>query len=208
MFVQDTSTPRLTVRFEEALVYAAQLHRFQTRKGTEIPYVSHLLAVTALVIQDGGDEDQAIAALLHDAVEDQGGRETLAEIHRRFGEQVARIVEHCTDAYEDPKPPWRARKESYLARLRQAPPEVQRVSLADKLHNARSILRDLRSGGPQVWERFRGGKEGTLWYYRSLVEIFTPAETQAPIRTNGYMAAELNRVYAEIVRLAARQPEP
>lgn len=195
MFSLDTDNPKLTERFEDALVYAAQLHSRQTRKGTDVPYVSHLLAVTALVLQDGGDEDQAIAALLHDAVEDQGGRGTLAEIRQRYGDRVASIVESCTDAYELPKPPWQERKENYLAHLPEATPDARRVSLADKLHNARSILRDLRQEGPVVWSRFKGGREGTLWYYRSLVEIFRATGSD-------YMVEELDRVVTAIEGLA------
>ena len=195
MFIQNIDSPRLTPRFEEALVYAARLHAKQTRKGTEVPYISHLLAVTALVLQDGGEEDEAIAALLHDAVEDQGGRETLAEIRSRFGESVAFIVESCTDTDTIPKPPWRDRKENYLAHLRVAPPNVRRVSLADKLHNARSILRDLRQSGNTIWRRFKGGKDGTLWYYRTLVQIFREGGRD-------YMTEELARVVSEIERLS------
>lgn len=163
----------LTPRFEQALVYAHQLHARQTRKGNTVPYIAHLLGVCALVLEDGGDEDEAIAALLHDAVEDQGGRATLREIETRFGVRVASIVESCSDAFTVPKPPWRARKEEYLAHLPQHSPAAVRVSLADKLHNARAILRDLRTLGPQVWARFNGGRDGTLWYYASLVEIFS-----------------------------------
>jgi (p)ppGpp synthase/HD superfamily hydrolase len=107
----------ITDRFDQALVYASRLHRDQWRKGTQIPYVSHLLSVAALVIEHGGDEDQAIAALLHDAVEDQGGAPILDEIREQFGDRVAKIVNECTDAWEEPKPPWRARKESSLAKL-------------------------------------------------------------------------------------------
>jgi (p)ppGpp synthase/HD superfamily hydrolase len=190
----ENAQPNLTTRFENALVYALQLHASQKRKGTGIPYISHLLAVTALVIQDGGSEDEAIAALLHDAVEDQGGVETLDEIRRRYGDRVAAIVESCTDAYGSPKPPWRSRKERYLAHLSRATPEARRVSLADKLHNARSILRDLRQEGDVIWSRFKGGKNGSLWYYRSLVKIFQ--ETG-----NDYMTGELSRVVAEIERI-------
>ena len=135
---------KLTNRFEEALVYATQLHSHQTRKRTGTPYIAHLLSVTALVLEAGGEEDEAISALLHDAVEDQGGKKTLKEIQRRFGNKVAEIVLSCTDAYIFPKPPWQERKESYIAHLKEASPESKRVSLADKLHNARSILRDLR----------------------------------------------------------------
>ena len=181
----------LTERFEEALGYAAHLHALQKRKGTSIPYVAHLLSVTSLVLENGGDEDQAIAALLHDAVEDQGGLPTLQEIRRLFGERVARIVDGCTDAYVRPKPPWRKRKEDYLAHLRHAEADVRLVSLADKLHNARSILRDLRRDGPQSLSRFNGGRSGTLWYYRSLVTIFQELD-------DSLMVAELAEVVAEI----------
>jgi len=163
---------RLTQRFDEAFLFAANLHRRQFRKGTGIPYLAHLLGVTALVLEDGGDEDQAIAALLHDATEDQGGRKILEEIRLRYGDRVATIVDGCTDTYENPKPAWRQRKENYIDHLRSAPLEIRRVSLADKLHNAHSILIDLKRSGDSVWRRFNGGKEGTMWYYRSLVKVF------------------------------------
>ena len=159
-------------RLEEALAYAARLHRDQVRKGSEVPYVTHLLAVASLVGECGGDEDLMIAGLLHDAVEDQGGRQTLEEIRRRFGERVARIVESCTDTDRTPKPPWRERKELYLRHLREAPPEARLVSAADKVHNLRSILADLRRAGGRVWSRFKGGKEGSLWYHRELSREF------------------------------------
>jgi len=140
-------SPSLSNRFEDALRYAYTLHARQTRKGSNIPYIAHLLGVTALVLEDGGSEDEAIAALLHDAVEDQGGMKTLMEIRRRYGDLVAEIVEGCTDAIASPKPPWRQRKERYIEHLRHASPAVRRVSLSDKLHNARSILEDLRKDG-------------------------------------------------------------
>jgi len=162
----------LSERFEQAFRFAFEIHRDQFRKGSQVPYIAHLMAVASLVIEDGGSEDEAIAALLHDAPEDQGGRPVLEQIRRRFGENVARIVDGCTDTYETPKPAWRERKESYLAHLAIAPADVRRVSLADKLHNARSLLADLRRGGGGIWERFNGGKEGTLWYYQALVETF------------------------------------
>jgi (p)ppGpp synthase/HD superfamily hydrolase len=179
--------PLLSERFLEAFSYAARLHARQTRKGTSIPYIAHLLGVTALVLEDGGSEDEAIAALLHDAVEDQGGRTILEEIRGRFGEEVAVIVAGLTDAYETPKPPWQERKEGYLQHLQHAPPAIMRVSLADKVHNARSLLASLEEEGPQIWQRFRGGLDGTLWYYRSLAEIF---QKKAP----GYLSAELLRL--------------
>ena len=162
----------LTGRFAEALQYAFFLHRHQKRKQTEVPYFTHLMSVTSLVLENDGDEDQAIAALLHDAVEDQGGMPVLAEIRLRFGVRVARIVEECSDAFEMPKPPWKERKEQYLARLPNHSADARLVSLADKVHNARSILMSLQREGQQVWERFNGGREGTLWYYHRLVDIF------------------------------------
>jgi len=162
----------LSERFEQAFLYASNLHRNQKRKGSSTPYLAHLLGAASLVLEDGGSEDEAIAALLHDAPEDQGGLEVLEEIRRRFGEQVAMIVDGCTDSYENPKPPWRLRKESFLERLAESAQGVQRVALADKVHNARSLLADLRRSGEKVWARFNGGKEGTLWYYRSLVEVY------------------------------------
>jgi (p)ppGpp synthase/HD superfamily hydrolase len=164
--------PLVTPRFREALDYASELHAWQSRKGTQIPYVSHLLAVCALVFEDGGDEDEAIAALLHDAVEDQGGKPVLEEIRRRFGGRVAGVVAECTDTDEVPKPPWRRRKEDYLARLHEASPEALRVSCADKLHNARSLALDYRRVGERLWDRFNAGREETLWYYRSLARIY------------------------------------
>jgi GTP pyrophosphokinase len=146
----------LTERFEEALAFAARLHNAQVRKGTGIPYVSHLLAVASIALEHGADEDEAIAALLHDAVEDQGGDTARQEIRRRFGERVAAIVDGCTDAETTPKPPWRERKERYVAHVADAPPSVRLVSAADKLHNARAILADLRATGDAVWGRFKG----------------------------------------------------
>ena len=162
----------LTTRFDEAFRYAHDLHRAQRRKGTSIPYVAHLMSVAALVIEHGGDEDQAIAALLHDAPEDQGGLPVLREIERRFGEDVARIVADCTDSWTDPKPDWRARKEAYLAKLPEEPERSLLVSLADKTHNAEAILYDWRALGEAVWPRFNGGAEGTRWYYGALAQFF------------------------------------
>jgi (p)ppGpp synthase/HD superfamily hydrolase len=162
----------LSSRFEQALTYAFRLHNGQTRKGNGVPYITHLLSVCALVLENGGDEDQAIAALLHDAVEDQGGLETLEEIRTRFGENVAEIVSACSDSFETPKPPWRERKEKYIAHLPETHPPARLVSLADKVHNARTIVADHRQIGDEIWERFKGGKDGTLWYYRELARVF------------------------------------
>lgn len=165
----------LSERFDRALAYATDLHRQQRRKGTDIPYVAHLLSVAALVLEHGGSEDQAIAALLHDAVEDQGGDEPAArleEIRRAFGDAVANIVADCTDAWEEPKPAWRARKEAYIASLRAKDEASLLVSLADKTHNARAIEADHREIGAALWDRFKGGRDGTVWYYESLVAQF------------------------------------
>lgn len=184
----------LSARFEEALIFATRLHAGQTRKGTQIPYISHLLAVTGIVLEHGADEDEAIAALLHDAVEDQGGRATLEEIRDRFGDRVAEIVTGCTDSWTMPKPPWRPRKEAYLARLRQASSSVRLVATADKLHNARTILSDYRVLGESLWSRFTGGKEGTLWFHRALVEVLEEAGPSL-------LAQELGQVVLEIERI-------
>lgn len=164
------ATP-LGPRFSAALAYAAELHGDQLRKGTAIPYVAHLLAVAAIVIEYGGDEDQAIAALLHDAVEDQGGHDTLKRIRVRFGERVAGLVHACTDSFEQGpnKPAWKERKEQYLASLKGNPPEALLISAADKLHNATSILEDYLVHGEDLWRRFKGGRD-SLWYYRELVK--------------------------------------
>ena len=171
----------LSQRFEEAVIFSLHLHTDQKRKGSGIPYAAHLLAVTSLVIVDGGDEDLAIAAMLHDAVEDQGGLETLSKIRRIFGDRVAVIVDGCSDSYSIPKIPWRQRKERYLEHLLTANSDVLRVSLADKLHNSRTILRDLRVHGEKTWARFNGGKEGSLWYYRKLVDIFSNSDLSSPM---------------------------
>ena len=187
----------LGVRFEQALITAKRLHDGQRRKGSEIPYVAHLLAVASLVLEHGGNEDQAIAALLHDAVEDQGGLATLDRIRAEFGEEVADMVEQCSDAYEDPKPPWRQRKQAYLAALAAKSPEALLVSAADKLHNARAIVADYRDLGEDLWARFRGGKEGTLWYYRALADGLS---AHGPAR----LAAELARVVDELEALAGQ----
>ena len=166
----------LTARYTDALAYAADRHRSQFRKSTQIPYLSHLLAVSSLVMEYGGDEDEAIAGLLHDVIEDVGSEEA-PEIERRFGARVLEIVRGCTDADTFPKPPWRERKERYLARLEGASVSIRLVSCSDKLHNARAILTDLDRIGPSVFERFTAGREGTLWYYRSLADAFLRLQT-------------------------------
>src|SRR4051794_26534697 len=184
MAVDCNTNPRLSERFNDALVFTAELHCTQTRKGAdEIPYISHLLGVASLVIEAGGDEDMAIAALLHDAVEDQGGYETLRRIHQRFGERVAHIVEGCTDDFTGHnRTAWCERKTRYIQHVREHSDEETRVvSLADKVHNARTILLDHIEVGDMVFNRFRAGKEGTLWYYRALVDAFRYAESKRPI---------------------------
>ncbi len=186
---------KLSTRFEEALVFATQLHAGQTRKGTTIPYISHLLAVTAIVLEHGGDEDEAIAALLHDSIEDQGGASTREEIRRRFGDRVVEIVDGCTDTDVMPKPPWRVRKEAYITHISVASAPVRLVSAADKLHNARTVLEDYRIVGEALWKRFNGGKEGTLWYYRAAVDALRKSGTSPLIE-------ELDRVVSEIECLA------
>jgi (p)ppGpp synthase/HD superfamily hydrolase len=187
-----------TENFENALEYAARLHRDQRRKGTDIPYITHLLAVASLVGENGGTEDEVIAALLHDGPEDQGGLPTLEDIRAHFGDEVVEIVDGCTDTYEDPKPPWRERKERYLAHLADAPDSVRLVSSADKLHNARAVLSDYRIVGEDLWSRFNGGKEGTLWYYRAVVDT---------LRGGGPIVEELDRVVVELGTLSGK-PNP
>jgi (p)ppGpp synthase/HD superfamily hydrolase len=192
--VNESSAPKLGERFANAFELAFKLHRAQTRKGSGIPYVGHLLGVASIVIDNGGSEDEAIAALLHDSAEDQGGRETLRRIRERFGETVADIVEHCSDHLDEPAPPWRERKEGYLARLEHAPAPALRVSLADKLHNVRTIVLDYRDLGEPLWDRFNAGREGVLWYYRSLAEVFAR-------RCPGPLADELTESVADLERV-------
>ncbi|MBD2293591.1 bifunctional (p)ppGpp synthetase/guanosine-3',5'-bis(diphosphate) 3'-pyrophosphohydrolase [Anabaena sphaerica FACHB-251] len=185
----------LTERFTQALTYAHELHATQKRKASGIPYISHLLGVTSIALEYGANEDEAIAALLHDAIEDQGGAATREEIRRRFGDNVTAIVDGCTDADTTPKPPWKQRKEAYIAHISTASTSVLLVSASDKLHNTRSILKDYRMIGEAVWERFQGGKEGTLWYYRSLADAFQKNQLTP-------LVEELERVVTELETLA------
>jgi (p)ppGpp synthase/HD superfamily hydrolase len=163
---------KLGPRFQRAFQFAAEKHFGQTRKASTTPYIAHVMGVASLVLEAGGDEDLAIAALLHDVVEDCGGVPTLKEVRRRFGKRVAEVVDGCTDAYEVPQPPWRERKESYIRRLKKESAATRLVSAADKLNNVRSILSDYRVVGESVWSRFNGRREGTLWYYRTLRDEF------------------------------------
>ena len=164
--------PYLGPRLQRAFRYAAEQHAGQTRKQTAVPYLSHLMAVASLVLEAGGDEDLAIAALLHDVVEDCGGMPRLREIRKQFGPRVARIVEGCTDSFGEPKPEWIERKKDYLREVKHADAETRLVSASDKLHNVRTILADYRQDGEAIWARFSGKKEGTLWYYRALSDEF------------------------------------
>jgi (p)ppGpp synthase/HD superfamily hydrolase len=191
------SAIRLGPRFLRAFQFAAKKHAGQTRKASTIPYIAHLMGVASLVLEAGGDEGLAIAALLHDVVEDCGGKPMLSEVRRRFGNRVAKIVDGCTDADTIPKPPWRERKESYLRHLKDADDDTRLVSAADKLNNVRSIISDYRQIGEFVWERFNGGREGTLWYYRSLRNEFL---RRPPNRISRDFALAVN----ELESLAAR----
>jgi len=193
--------PRLGPRLQRAFRYAAEKHAGQTRKQTAVPYLSHLMAVASLVLEAGGDEDMAIAALLHDVVEDCGGRPRLREIRRQFGPRVARIVEGCTDTFVDPKPEWLQRKQDYLREVKHADAETRLVSASDKLHNVRTILADYRRDGDAIWKRFTGKKEGTLWYYRALTNEY---QRRNPNR----ITRELEIAVAELESAVAGKPRP
>ena len=169
---KQKSAVKLGPRFQRAFLFAADKHSGQTRKASKTPYIAHLMGVGSLVLEFGGDEDMAIAALLHDVAEDCGGVPMLNEVRRKFGSRVAKIVEGCTDSFIDPKPPWQERKENYMKHLKKADAETRLVSAADKLNNVRSILADYREVGESIWARFNGGRGGTLWYYRTLLEEF------------------------------------
>lgn len=185
--------PTLTRRFDAAFAYAHEAHAAHTRKGNGMPYLGHLMGVASIVIDDGGTEDEAIAALLHDAAEDQGGRPRLDDIRTRFGDAVAAIVEDCTDSWTQPKAPWAERKQRYVAHARTLSPASLRVSAADKVHNAYAILRDLRNVGDQVWERFNANADDILAYYQSLVRAYRDAG-------GGRLVDELDRIVRAIER--------
>ena len=191
----------LSERFQRAFMKAFTLHGEQLRKASQTPYITHLMTVASLVLENGGSEDQAIAALLHDAVEDAGGLDTLEEIREEFGQHVADLVDGCTDSYAHPKEEWEPRKVAYLEKLKNASDEVKLISLADKIHNARSILRDLHLSGESTWEKFKGKKAGTLWYYQSLAKIFDDAPY--PVLKN-----ELRNLVDEIQTLANLMENP
>ena len=165
-FARASELPRVT----QAFALAEKLHAGQTRKGSAIPYITHLMAVAAIVGENGGNEDQIVAALLHDTVEDQGGRAMLEEIRNQFGKTVASLVEACTDAFERPKPPWKQRKLDFLARIPAAPIDARLIIAADKIHNLRSMSADHRKVGEQLWERFTASRDETLWYYAAVLD--------------------------------------
>ncbi|NJK68847.1 MAG: HD domain-containing protein [Microcoleus sp. CSU_2_2] len=185
----------LSNRFSDALIHATELHATQVRKGSGVPYIAHLLGTASIALEYGASEDEAIAALLHDAIEDCGGPPIREAIRGRFGDNVTAIVDGCTDSDTTPKLPWRQRKEAYIAHILTASGSVRLVSAADKLYNARSIVKDYRQLGDNVWERFKGKKDGTLWYYNSLVKAFRQAEL-TPI------VEELTRTVLELDKLS------
>jgi (p)ppGpp synthase/HD superfamily hydrolase len=188
-------------RLQRAFRYAAAKHDGQTRKQTAVPYLSHLMAVASLVLEAGGDEDLAIAALLHDVVEDCGGMPRLREIRRQFGARVAKIVEGCSDSFGEPKPEWVERKRAYLREIKHADADTRLVSASDKLHNVRTILADYRRDGEAIWPRFTGKRDGTLWYYRALSDEY---RRRGPNRNT----RELEIAVAELERAVGKQRRP
>ncbi len=191
---RSSKPPYLGPRLQKAFRYAAEQHAGQTRKQTAVPYLSHLMAVTSLVLEGGGDEDMAIAALLHDVVEDCGGEPRLREVRRMFGARVAKIVEGCTDSFSDPKLPWMVRKTEYLKRLKHEDAETRLVSASDKLHNVRTVIADYRQDGESIWKRFSGGREGTLWYYRALNDEFQKRRSNRTTWELAIALRELNKM--------------
>ena len=194
-----STAPLLSPRFALALQFANQIHATQVRKGLGAPYISHLMAVSALVLEYGGDEDQAIAALLHDAAEDCGGRPMLETVRVMFGEEVASIVECCTDTFDSPKPAWRTRKEAYICRMRTEPARARLVVTADKLHNLSNTLRDIRTKGVGLWRidaagTPNGSAEKQLWYYRACRDALATGWTHPLIREFSRAVDELERL--------------
>jgi len=189
--------PKLGPRLQRAFRYAAEKHAGQTRKQTAVPYLSHLMSVAGLVLEAGGDEDMAIAAFLHDVVEDCGGMPRLREVRKQFGPRVAKIVEGCTDSFVEPKLEWLERKKDYLREVKHADVETRLVSASDKLHNVRTILADYREHGEAIWARFSGKREGTLWYYRALSDEYKRRSPNRITRELEIAVAELERVANE-----------
>ena len=190
-----TTSPRLA----DAYAYAEEIHHGQTRKKTRAPALSHLMAVASLVLENGGDEEEAMAALLHDGPEDCEGPETLQEIEQRFGERVAQIVLGCTDSMATPKPPWQERKSGYIAHLPSADESTLLVSLADKVHNVRSLVIEYRQIGERLWDRFTADREQSLWYYESLLAVFQNAKCDRC----ALLVDELSRSLAELRQMIA-----
>lgn len=186
---------RLSRHFEKALTYATRIHGGRLRKKTRIPFIAHILGVAAIAMEYGANETEAIGALLHDAVEDCGGAKRLRDIEQKFGKDVARIVQGCTDTDQTPKPPWLERKKAYVAHVGHAPMSTKLVSASDKLHNVRAILMDYREEGERLWSRFNGGKQGALWYYRALVKAFTGKRIESLVQ-------ELNRTLSQLELLS------
>jgi hypothetical protein len=196
----------LTTRFDEAVAYALAAHDSQRRKGTEVPYAAHLLGVASLILEAGGTEAEAIAGLLHDVVEDQGGADRLADVRARFGDAIADVVLECSAEDKTDDPGWRVRKKRYLTAIESISDSALVVSLADKVYNARSIVEDVRLHGPDTWERFGADEpkdQSILWYYRSLVVAYE-GRSEAPRRLTG----ELNRIVNELALLVGRPPCP
>lgn len=203
----DAPPLRLGRPFVDALALASELHATQPRKGPgNVPYVAHLLAVAAIVLENGGDEEEAIAALLHDAAEDQGGRPTLERIRRLHGERVAAIVEACSDSFETPKPEWRTRKEAYVERLREAPPSVRLVAAADKLHNLLGLLADIEARGALAFHRFnKSTPQDQVWYFKACGEVLLAAEDTSLSRR---VARAARRLEEAVARLDAGEGRP
>ena len=193
----DTPPPP---RIGDALAFAAEVHASDLRKGTTVPYLAHLLGVCALVLVDGGDEDEAIAALLHDSIEDHADVVTRELLEARYGARVAQLVQDCTDTPADyaggKKPPWRQRKEAYITHVRETPPERLRVSVADKVDNLRAILANHRVLGAALWTRFNAGQADQQWYYSALTEAYRAAGVRSVLLT------EFERLVGELGELA------
>jgi (p)ppGpp synthase/HD superfamily hydrolase len=199
--IHGPKPPQLGPRFDEAVAYAARVHADQVRPGTDEPHTSHLFRVARLVCRDGGSEVEAIAAVLHDAAEDQGGRARLWDIRRRFGAEVADLVEALTDTCEVPAPPWRVRKERYLSTLGASSPDALRISVADKLDNVLALIRDYRLYGEDLWSRSRRSRDDVRWYYDELASRFA-------VLYPGALAEEFELAVAELDRLIVRTTGP
>jgi (p)ppGpp synthase/HD superfamily hydrolase len=196
----------LSSDFDDALALASRLHRKQRRKGSETPYIAHVLAVTAIALEYGATESEAIAAVLHDAVEDQGGQKRLMKIRDQFGKRIARIVAGCSDTTEKPKPPWPERKEAFVERLREATYSVRLVVAADKVHNVRDVSASYQIHGEDFWSQFNGGRDGTLWYYRAVVDALWSAAQPEEDRLI-VLVAELDQAVTALEEFAAERGE-